>query len=74
MAVLEPGCALERLGLPRELERNPQLAHWLLKVRARLDERREREEQRQFLMPLPPRAARLGPAGKEAQPAPTAQR
>jgi hypothetical protein len=53
-AVLEPGCALERLGLPRELERNPQLAHWLLKVRARLDERREREEQRRFLMPLPP--------------------
>ena len=50
----EPGCALERLGLPHELERNPQLAHWLLKVRARLDERREREEQRRFLMPLPP--------------------
>jgi hypothetical protein len=53
-AVLEPGCALERLGLPRELERNPQLVHWLLKVRTRLDERHEREEQRQFLMPLPP--------------------
>ena len=53
-AVLEPGCVLERLGLPCELERNPQLGNWLLKVRARLDEHRKREEQRQFLMPLPP--------------------
>jgi len=52
--VLEPGCALERLGLPRELARNPQLAQWLLKMRARLDEQREREEQGRFLMPLPP--------------------
>ncbi len=53
-AVVEPGCALERLGLPRELERNPPLAHWLLKIRARLDEPREREEQGRLLMPLPP--------------------
>jgi hypothetical protein len=60
-AVLEPGCALERLGLPVELERNPPLAHWRLKVRALLDEHREREEQRRFLMPLPPGCATSAP-------------
>lgn len=52
--VLEPGCGIERLGLPFELGRNPQLAHWLLAVRAGLDERREREGRRRLRMELPP--------------------
>lgn len=52
--VLEPGCAIERLGLPLELDRNPQLAYWLLFVRAGLDERREREERGRLGMQLPP--------------------
>jgi hypothetical protein len=53
-AVLEPGCAIERLGLPLELERNPALAHWLLKMRASLDDRHQRDERQRLLVPLPP--------------------
>jgi len=34
--VVGEGCALQRLGL--DLERNPELVSWLLKVRRRLDE------------------------------------
>jgi hypothetical protein len=52
-AILEPGCGLERLGIPLELERNSQLAHWLLDIRARLDGQR-RLEARGPLIPLPP--------------------
>jgi hypothetical protein len=52
-AVLRPGCAIERLGIPLELPRNPQLAHWLLDVRDRLEEQREVEDRRP-LLPLPP--------------------
>ena len=43
--VLEAACALDRLGL--DLDHNPQLAHWLLKLRRLLIEAKrptEREE------------------------------
>lgn len=36
-AVLAGGCAVESVGLGLELETNPRLAHWLLRVRTRLD-------------------------------------
>ncbi|HWJ30811.1 MAG TPA: hypothetical protein VNR59_00605 [Gaiellaceae bacterium] len=37
-AVVSGGCAVERVGLGLELERNPQLAHWLLKMRTALED------------------------------------
>jgi hypothetical protein len=42
-AVVEPGCAIERLGLDF---RNRDLAHFLLELRRALDEGRSEEEAR----------------------------
>lgn len=50
-AVLAGGCAVERLGLGLEIETNPQLAHWLLRVRTRLE---DTGDGRLFYQLLPP--------------------
>ncbi len=54
--VLEPGCALERLGL--DLEHNPELVDWLLELRRELFEAKTpgREEKKHHLFQrlLPP--------------------
>lgn len=37
-AVRAGGCAVENVGLGLQLETNPRLAHWLLRVRTRLED------------------------------------
>lgn len=46
-AVVEPGCAIERLGL--RVEGNPQLAGWLLRIRTALCEAAAPAEREQAL-------------------------
>ena len=43
-AVVEPGCAIERLGVP--IEQNRELARHLLDLRLRMDEARTSAERR----------------------------
>jgi hypothetical protein len=46
-AVVDPGCAVERLGLTAELDSRPDLAAYLLELRARLERVRDSTEERE---------------------------
>ncbi len=46
-AVVEGGCALERLGI--DLDSSPGFAHWLLEMRRTLEEARTPEERAEAL-------------------------
>ena len=57
-AVLPGGCAIERLGLTHEVERDRELAQWLLDLREQLSRAQTHDERRHahslFRQLLPP--------------------
>ena len=46
-AIVDAGCAVERLGLAAELDDRPDLAEYLLELRARLEQVRDSSEERE---------------------------